>query len=127
MLGYYRAAIFLASFKRLAAGMDHFREEPALSSLPEKHLQRAQHLAYLVAAAARYTPWRSTCLVQVLTLQRLMAREKIGGRFYLGVCRDKESGELSAHAWLRCGARIINGGLGHERFAIVSTYSWLEF
>lgn len=126
LLGYYRAAILLTSFKRLAAALEHFREEPPRSGVGSQQLQRAAHLGYLVAGAARFTPWQSACLVQVLTLQRLMVKEGIGGRFYLGVNRESGSGELRAHAWLRCGKQVINGAGGHEQFAVVSTYSWLE-
>ena len=126
MLGWYRAAILLTSFKRLSAGLDHFKEEPPRGKISAETSERARQLAYLVGAAARYTPWQSTCLTQVLTLQRLLAKEHIGGRFYLGVARESTSGELNAHAWLRCGEHIINGGRGHEQFSVVSTYSWLE-
>ncbi|WP_075999275.1 lasso peptide biosynthesis B2 protein [Pseudohalioglobus lutimaris] len=126
LLGYYRAAILLTSFKRLSSPLQHYREEPQRMPASDQQKQRAAHLGYLVAGAARFTPWQSRCLVQVLTLQRLMAKEGIGGRFYLGVNRKSESGELSAHAWLRCGEQIVNGAYGHEQFAVVSTFSWLE-
>ena len=126
LLAYYRAAILLTSFKRLSAPLQHYREEPPRTAMSEPQKQRAAHLGYLVAGAARFTPWQSRCLVQVLTLQHLMAKEGIGGRFYLGVNRESGSGELSAHAWLRCGEQIVNGGAGHQQFAVVSTYSWLE-
>ncbi len=47
-------------------------------------------IGYLVAAAARYTPWQSRCLVQVLVTQRLLAKRNIPGQFYLGVRRGCE-------------------------------------
>lgn len=126
LLAWYRAAILTTSLKTLASSLDHHHDEPSPARASDAQLEQAAHLGYLVAAAAAYTPWNSTCLVQVLTLQRLLAKEGIGGRFYLGVCRESDSGELKAHAWLRCGERIVNGAGGHEQFAVVSTYSWLE-
>ena len=126
LLGYYRAAIQLSSFRRLSSSLQHHRQEPPRVPATAEQMQRAAHLGYLVAGAARFTPWQSRCLVQVLTLQRMMAKEGLGGRFYLGVMRESGSGELSAHAWLRCGEQIINGAQGHERFTVVSTYNWLE-
>ena len=126
LLAYYRAAILLTSFKRLTASLRHYRSEPDFYGASTQQKQRAAHLGYLVAGAARFTPWQSRCLVQVLTLQHLMAAEKLAGRFYLGVHREASSGELSAHAWLRCGDRIVNGERGHERFTVVSIFSWLE-
>lgn len=126
LLAWYRAAILTTSLKTLASALDHYRDEPPQVRVSDDQLEQAAHLGYLVAAAAAYTPWNSTCLVQVVTLQRLLAKEGIGGRFYLGVCRESATGELKAHAWLRCGERIVNGSGGHEQFAVVSTYSWLE-
>ncbi|MFV8819128.1 lasso peptide biosynthesis B2 protein [Haliea sp. E17] len=126
MLGYYRAAILLSSFQRLSRQMQHAREEPPRVRCNAMQLARAGHLGYLVAATARTTPWQSNCLVQVLVLQQLLQREQIGGRLYLGACRDATSGEMLAHAWLRCGDTVVNGGGAHERFAVLSTYCWGE-
>lgn len=85
-------------------------------------------IGYLVAAAARVTPWQSLCLIQVLVVQRLLATRGIPGQFYLGVRRGCELTDdptgLSAHAWLQCGEHIVNGAVGHERFTVISTFSW---
>ena len=82
----------------------------------------------LVTAASRITPWQSLCLTQVLVVQRLLARRDIPGQFYLGVRRGGELTDdptgLSAHAWLQCGEDIVNGRAGHERFTVVSAFSW---
>ncbi len=82
----------------------------------------------LVATAARFTPWQSLCLTQVLVTQRLLAKRNIPGQFSLGVLRSREltddSSGLSAHAWLQCGDVIVNGVAGHERFTVVSNFSW---
>jgi hypothetical protein len=82
----------------------------------------------LVAAAGRVTPWQSFCLTQVLVAQRLLAKRNIPGQFYLGVRRGCERTDdptgLSAHAWLQCGDKIVNGRAGHEQFTVVSTFSW---
>jgi hypothetical protein len=82
----------------------------------------------LVAVAARFTPWQSRCLTQVLVAQRLLAKRNIPGQFQLGVQRDSDSiidpAGFSAHAWLQCGDVIVNGAAGHERFTVVSSFSW---
>ena len=81
-----------------------------------------------IAAAARFTPWQSRCLIQVLAAQRLLAKRKIPGQFHLGVQRDSGSivdpTGFSAHAWLQCGDVIVTGAAGHERFTVVSSFSW---
>ena len=37
---------------------------------------------------------------------------------------ETDSG-LEAHAWLKCGELFITGESGHERYAVVSTFSWV--
>lgn len=128
LLAYTRAAILTVSFKRLAAPMKHHRDAIEPPRLTPEQLKHASRIGYLVAAAARYTPWQSLCLTQVLVTQRLLARRGIPGQFYLGVRRGCELTDdptgLSAHAWLQCGDTIVNGAAGCERFTVVSTFRW---
>jgi hypothetical protein len=128
LLGWTRIAVLTVSFKSLAARLEHCREwVPAPTSTAEQ-LQQATRIGWLVSVAARYTPWQSRCLIQVLVAQRLLARRNIPGQFYLGVrrrpeCLDDPVG-LSAHAWLQCGDVIVNGAAGHEAYTVVSTFRW---
>ena len=128
LLGYYRAAILLTSFKRLSANLQHHPLSVPAQELPPEQRDEAKMIGYLVSAAAHYTPWQSLCLTQVLVTQRLLARRGIAGQFYLGVRRGCELTDdptgLSAHAWLQCGDVIVNGAAGCERFTVVSTFRW---
>ena len=128
LLGWMRAAILMTSFKRLTRALEHHTQLPRGTKLDEQLLVRAGKVGKLVATAARYTPWQSLCLVQVLVVQRLLAQQHIPGQFYLGVRRGSENNTdptgLSAHAWLQCGESIVSGAAGHELFTIVSTFSW---
>ena len=129
MLGWFRAAILTVSFRRLVRSLEHHQSQPRYLSIENEQMkQQAFIIGNIVAKAARYTPWQSRCLVQVLVVQRLLDKRNIAGQFYLGV-RKGEEGEndstgLSAHAWLQCGGIIVSGGSGHEEFAVVSTFSW---
>ena len=73
-----------------------------------------------------YSP--ELCLVQVLVVQRLLAKRNIPGQFYLGVRRgvedNKPKSSMAAHAWLQCDEDIVNGAAGHEHFAVVCAFSW---
>lgn len=128
LLGWMRAATRIVTFKHLTRSLKHHREvEPPAALVPEK-LEQAVRIGGLVTKAARYTPWQSPCLAQVLTLQRILARRNIAGQFYLGVCKS-DGGEgatngLKAHAWLQCGDLVVNGEAGHQEFAVVSMFSW---
>ena len=128
MLAYMRAAILTTSFKKLAAPLEHHRENPGTTQFNQELLQEAARIGKLVATAARYTPWQSLCLAQVLVTQRLLAKRNIPGQFYLGVRRGCELTDdptgLYAHAWLQCGDTIVNGAAGHEQYTVVSTFSW---
>jgi len=128
MLGWYRAAMLLVSFKRLARKLQHHPLAMPPSALPPQMRDEAVAIGRLVAAASRVTPWQSLCLTQVLVAQRLLARRNIPGQFYLGVRRGCERTDdptgLSAHAWLQCGKDIVNGRAGHEQFTVFSTFSW---
>jgi hypothetical protein len=128
LLGYTRAAILTVSFKRLAAPLERRRDAIGPPSLTPEQYYQASRIGWLVSAAARSTPWQSLCLSQVLVTQRLLAYRGIPGQLYLGVRRGCEQtgapNGLSAHAWLQCGDQIVNGAAGHERFTVVSTFSW---
>lgn len=88
--------------------------------------RRARAIGSAVRAAARHTPWNSACLAQALAAQRMLANENIGGTLFLGAELQGEAGtrELDAHAWVRCGEEFITGMQEHERFVVVSTFSW---
>ncbi|MEM6583716.1 MAG: lasso peptide biosynthesis B2 protein [Pseudomonadota bacterium] len=127
-LGLMRAAVLTRPMKSLTRQLKH-HEGPLVVKPASPEQQRvASNVGKLVAAAAKYTPWDSPCLVQVLVVQRLMAKRQIPGQFYLGVRKGREfsdSGtDLSAHAWLQCGQMIVSGEAGHQLFTVVSAFSW---
>ena len=73
-----------------------------LESYSGEHSSRsaldAGQLARLVAAAARWGPYRGSCMVRSLTLQWLLKRHGLEGRLRLGV--RKAGNRLEAHAWI---------------------------
>lgn len=128
LLGYFRLAVITVSFKRLVSGLNHHPLTATPAPVDPAQAEDAARIGYLVGAAARFTPWQSRCLTQVLVVQHLLARRAIPGQFYLGVRRGCEHTDdptgLSAHAWLQCGDTIVNGAAGHQAFTVVSTFSW---
>ena len=128
MLGWYRAGLLLLSFKKLTRELQHHALPEPATQLSSGQREEALMIGRLVAAASRCTPWQSLCLTQVLVVQRVLASRNIPGQFYLGVRRGCELTDdptgLSAHAWLQCGEDIVNGRAGHERFTVVSAFSW---
>jgi hypothetical protein len=73
------------------------------------------HIAWRVAVASRFVP-RSTCLVQALSGQQLLAAAGHDSTVHFGVALNASS-RLGAHAWLACDDRIVIGGSA-EQFAV---------
>jgi hypothetical protein len=122
-----------ARFTLLRKGLAHFTSGltlhltiPVTQSIPRDELEQARELGRLVAIAARYTPWQSRCLTQVLVLHQLLEQRKIPGYFSLGVRKagDDEADVLNAHAWLQCGNAIVNGELWGDGYIALSSFSW---
>ena len=126
-LGGVRFELSSKSFKELTAGLTLHRppfDPPILSA---EALEQAQRVGWAVRAASRFTPWQSTCLVQVLAAQQMLRERAIPGAFYIGAAPgEKGAGPvgLEAHAWLKCGEQFITGEAGHQRYTVVSTFLW---
>jgi hypothetical protein len=128
LLGVMRFAILTLPFKRLVAGLEVHREVLVQAPLDPESLAIAHQVGWAVCKAAQFTPWQSTCLVQVLAAQRMLQQRHIAGAFYLGAATgsgEDEGQVLSAHAWLKCDNEFITGEPGHERFTVVTTFNWL--
>lgn len=126
-LGVFRLALRTRPFKRLVSGLQVKKPDEVLQQPDPCQLDLARKIGWAVRKASRFTPWQSTCLVQVLAAQRLLAAEGIGGAFYLGAFMGREDEDrraMLAHAWLICGSEFITGEPGHERFTAVSAFSW---
>ena len=124
----FRAATLLLKFKYLTRSLIHSAQSEEPPHLNDQSLTKAKEIGDVVARVGRHTPWKSPCLAQVLAVQHMLAARGIPGVFYLGVKKDKNhqsnTSELDAHAWLKCGTRIVNGAEGHEAFTVVSSWSW---
>ena len=114
-------------FKNLVKGLDLRSSEWMPPPISKDEKPTAIAIGTAVRAASRHTPWKSTCLVQVLTAQRMLQRRKIPGAFYLGAVTglaDENSTGMAAHAWLKCDQEFITGEQGHQPFAVLSCFSW---
>jgi hypothetical protein len=126
LLAWARLQLLRKGFSHFTAGLTLHRTIPATACIPNEQLEQAIELGRLVAIAARYTPWQSRCLTQVLVLRQLLEQRQIPGYFSLGV-RTAGGGEeepFNAHAWLQCGDTIVNGAVPEGTFTTLSTFSW---
>lgn len=125
-LGAWRFRLLNKPFKSLVSGLDVHSGEGEQVEPGNSDLDLALDIGWAVRTAARFTPWESACLVQVLAAQHMLQKRGIGGAFHLGATLPSESldSDMAAHAWLKCGDRFITGESGHKRFTVVSTFSW---
>ncbi len=122
MLGVMRLAIRLP-FRTVSRAVGLHRGETPESLTPEA-VARAAAIGWAVRAAASYTPWESTCLMQALAATALLRRHRIDGTLYLGVARANDTPEgLNAHAWLRCGELVVTGAAERARYTPVASFA----
>ena len=60
----------------------------------------------------------------------MLHKRLLPGVIYIGAAAGEAGGAgtnagLDAHAWLKCDEAFITGEAGHERYAVVSAFSWL--
>ena len=127
VLGKVRYSLLRRPFKKLVAEMDVSRDAVVQAPLEPSARATALAVGWAVRTAASFTPWESTCLVQVLAAQRLLQKRGIAGVFYIGArntgARDVGSG-FRAHAWLKCNGEFITGESGHQKYTVISSFSW---
>jgi hypothetical protein len=127
VLGKVRFSLLRRPFKKLVAELNVGRDAVVQTPLEPSARAAALALGWAVRTAANFTPWESTCLVQVLAAQRLLQKRGIAGVFYLGATNtgagDEAPGFL-AHAWLKCNGEFITGESGHRNYTVISSFSW---
>jgi len=84
--------------------------------------EMADHISKAIRRAVRFTPWNVTCLVKAVSAKYLLKRRRIVSTLYLGVAKEG-SDKLTAHAWLRCGSKIVTGREEMQRFTTVAFFT----
>ena len=120
-LGAARLVLALLPFRRIATRLGRAGEESA-DTIPPALDNIAEQVGWAAETMARHLPWQSSCLAQALSAWWMLGRRGIVGTVYFGVARNPDK-PFDAHAWLRCGMRIVTGGNGHEQFRVISCFS----
>ncbi len=90
------------------SGVKNFFSAGVVSRPSRQPTKPPEMIARAVTRSARYVPG-ATCLVQAITLCRLLQREGHDSVLQVGV-KPPSAGRLQAHAWVECGGEIILGG-----------------
>jgi hypothetical protein len=119
-LGLARLAILILPFRRIAPLLGRNpAQSPAATAAPRELLAR---ISWAVNTASRHLPWECLCLVQALAAKAMLKRRKVASTLYLGLAKDPDT-QLKAHAWLRCGDRILTGEQGVNNFTIIAAFA----
>ncbi|MCP3029176.1 lasso peptide biosynthesis B2 protein [Halobacillus sp. A5] len=113
----YRKSI---PFERLAPSLGSASEETSTNSLLER--RELAKISQSIQIVSRYTFWESQCMVKAIAAMKMLERRQLSSTLYFGTARD-ESGEMIAHAWLRCGPYYITGAEGMEKFTVVGKFA----
>ncbi|MCG6941460.1 MAG: lasso peptide biosynthesis B2 protein [Thiohalocapsa sp.] len=124
LLGLSRGLIALVPFRRLAPLLGtNVGVEPWVPLVSAVQAVRARLIGRSVQIAARYTPWESNCFPQAITARLLLGLYRIPFALYLGLARDRDNNDLSAHAWVTAGPmHVAGGGADFERFTVVGCF-----
>lgn len=119
--GIARGVILFLPFNKLRKKMGSKGGESSEKESKEIY-KVARNITWGVLEASKYTPWESKCLVQALTVQRMLKEKGISSTIYLGVKKD-ENNKMLAHAWVRCGEYILTGGSNKHEYTVVAKFA----
>lgn len=120
-LGVARLAVFTLPFRRIAPYLGrHMAQSP--DGLASQHQDLVERTSWAVQTASRHLPWECTCLAQAMAGKAVLKRRGVPNTLYLGLVKADEA-QLRAHAWLRCGGRILTGWQAMGEFAVISTFA----
>lgn len=119
LTGLMRAKILKVPFNKLKEELGTYNTE-SVDDVVIDDYKKAKIVRYVVVTISKFTPWESLCLVQAMTVQRMLKKRGISTTIYLGV--NKENQNMVAHAWIRCGKMFVTGGDG-SGYATVAKFS----
>jgi hypothetical protein len=105
-----------SSFRHLAAVLGRGGCESGFDLSAEQQLL-ARDVEWAIAAVSRRLSPMPTCLMQAAAAKRVLASRGVPATLYFGVAPDAGDGRaINAHAWLRCGTRIVTGRAQARRY-----------
>jgi hypothetical protein len=113
-----KLVILIVPFKKIASRMGKLQVE---STHDLKSMEAPTKIEHAIRRSSRYTLHNSKCYDQALTAKALLSQIGLPATIYFGLAKES-SNQLSAHAWVRCGNKIITGKAGMERFTIIACF-----
>lgn len=122
-LGISRLLIITMTFRRLAPHLGKPVGLCAYSHLLTANQEaQALRIARVIRLTSRYCPWVANCFPQAITARLLLGLYRVPYALYFGLCRDPETNEFKAHAWVTAGRIPVSGGQSFHLYTIVGCY-----
>ena len=117
-----RLLVWMPPFRWISPRLGrHMAETP--EELDDAGHAAALKMSWAVESVAHHVPLGFVCLPQAMAAKWMLRRRHLSNTLYLGVRQDPQKpGRLQAHAWLRCGPRILTGGQGRQSYTVVATF-----
>ena len=110
LTGLMRYKILNVPFNKLKIQLGDYNKESE-EEISSEEYKIVMKIRNAVVNTSRHTPWESLCLVQSMTVQKMLNKRSISSTLYLGVNKDSDN-NMSAHSWIRCGKIFVTGGDG---------------
>ena len=118
-----RLLVWVVPFRRIARKLGGHMSETSLEDLSVTDDQTALRISWAVEMSAHYFPLSLVCLPQAMSAKWMLRRRRVPNTLYLGIRSDpKKPGHMLAHAWLRCGPRVLTGRQNLQGYTIISTF-----
>jgi hypothetical protein len=110
-----KLAILILPFKRIASRIGKVHSETSLELVISDGVPNVEQA---IRRASRFTIHQSKCYDQALTGKLMLQRRGLSSTLYFGLAKDTTN-LLKAHAWVRCGNRIITGRAVAEGYTVI--------
>lgn len=110
------AALALLGFERSLAWLRRSSRPRQRRRAEPEDIDRLRRQAHLIAIAARYGPYRATCLRRSLLLWWVARRRGFDPQLRIGVRRQSRT--MTAHAWIELEGELLN-----DRAEVVANYA----
>ena len=117
LMAYYKHQVHNRPFSELAPKIGTLGYETEVVTTPRD----AVLVHELMESMFRRVGWKDSCLIRALTAKRILNSMGFKCTLYMGV-RKREGQGMTAHAWLRCGKRIITGADSMDGYTVTATF-----
>lgn len=111
--------ILFFPFKKIATRIGKLKTETAHEKIFSEKIQQVEQA---INRASRFTIHDSKCYDKALTAKYMLNRRNLSATLYFGLAKENGS-SLSAHAWVRCGTRIVTGKAGMGNYTAIACFA----